>query len=68
MRQAFSKSMSIVWETMIGISGLGLLTLLLLREIPLNQTTDENYGLVDGERASASHSGATSENHADDKA
>jgi hypothetical protein len=52
---------------MIGISRLGLLTLLLLREIPLNQT-DENYGLVDGESAAASHSGTTSENHVDNKA
>lgn len=45
VRQAFSLSMSIVWKTMVGISGLGVLTLLLMREVPMNISTDETYGL-----------------------
>jgi hypothetical protein len=53
IRQAFSKSMSTVWLMMVGFSGLGVLTLLLLREVPLNRYTDETYGLVEGERSAA---------------
>jgi hypothetical protein len=45
VREAFVTSMNVVWKVMIGISGLGLLTLPLLRELPMNQSTDENFGL-----------------------
>ncbi|KIJ30066.1 hypothetical protein M422DRAFT_268422 [Sphaerobolus stellatus SS14] len=45
VREAFADSMSTVWKVMIGISGLGLLSVLLLKEIPLQQTTNETYGL-----------------------
>ena len=34
VRQAFPKNLRIVWQTMIGESGLGLLTLTLLCEVP----------------------------------
>jgi len=37
--------MSVVWKTMIGISGLGLLSVLLLKELPLNGLTDNAYCL-----------------------
>lgn len=37
--------MSVIWKVMIGISGIGLLTIPLLREVPMNQGTDENFGL-----------------------
>ncbi|KIJ29240.1 hypothetical protein M422DRAFT_188781 [Sphaerobolus stellatus SS14] len=47
VRVAFSNSMSTVWKVMIGISGLGLLSVLLLKEIALKETTNENYGLKD---------------------
>lgn len=45
VREAFATSMTVIWKVMIGISGLGLLTLPLLREVPMNQSTDENFGL-----------------------
>lgn len=47
VRQAFAMSMTTVWKTMIGISGLGFLTVFLMREIPMNQNKDDTYGLVD---------------------
>lgn len=34
---------------MAGISGLGILTLIILREVPMIQYTDETYGL-EGDR------------------
>ncbi|TCD69560.1 hypothetical protein EIP91_007184 [Steccherinum ochraceum] len=50
VRVAFAQSMSIIWKTMIGISGLGLLSLLFLKEIKMVTHTDATYGLSDGER------------------
>lgn len=35
---------------MIGISGLGIITLFFLKEVPMNMHTDENFGLTKGER------------------
>jgi len=51
LRVAFAASMSVIWKTMIGISGMGLLTLLLLKEVPMNAVVDENYGLHDPKTA-----------------
>ncbi|KAI0686124.1 iron permease [Earliella scabrosa] len=42
---AFAESMATIWKVMIGISGLGLLTVFALKEIPMSTTTDDNYGL-----------------------
>jgi len=47
VRVAFASSMSVIWKTMIGISSLGLLSVLLLEEKPMNRSTDEAYGLHD---------------------
>jgi hypothetical protein len=48
VRGAFALGMSAVWKTMIGISSAGLLTTLLLKEIPMHETSDQNYALDDG--------------------
>ncbi|KAI9056773.1 iron permease [Trametes sanguinea] len=45
VRVAFAESMSIVWKAMIGFSAAGILTLALLREVPMQKHTDETYGL-----------------------
>ncbi|KAJ7187353.1 major facilitator superfamily domain-containing protein [Mycena filopes] len=45
---AFAVSMAAIWRTLIGISGLGLLLSLLMREVPMATTVDENYRLKDG--------------------
>ncbi|THG95258.1 hypothetical protein EW026_g6357 [Hermanssonia centrifuga] len=45
VKEAFASSMSVIWKTMIGIAGIGLLTVLLLKEIPMKAFTDETYGL-----------------------
>lgn len=47
VQAAFASSMTTVWKTMIGIACLGLLTVALLREIPMKGHTDERYGLDD---------------------
>ena len=45
VRVAFAQSMAVIGRTMLGIGGLGCLTLLLLKEVPMGVKTDEKYGL-----------------------
>lgn len=45
VRVAFAASMSLVWKSMAGICGLGLASLLFLREIRMLEHTDQTYGL-----------------------
>ncbi|TCD64696.1 hypothetical protein EIP91_003770 [Steccherinum ochraceum] len=45
VRVAFADSMSLIWKSMIGITGLGLISLLFLKEIPMRENTDATYGL-----------------------
>ena len=45
VREAFAASMSVIWKTMTGLCGAGILTLFLLREVPMVKHTDETYGL-----------------------
>ncbi|KAJ3487811.1 hypothetical protein NLI96_g3281 [Meripilus lineatus] len=45
VRVAFADSMSLVWKVMVGISGLGVLSLLLLKEVEMNSHMDDSYGL-----------------------
>ena len=61
VRLAFSKSIGTVWTVMMGISLLGILTIFLLREVPMNMFTDEKFGLIDGERIPAASLGTASE-------
>jgi hypothetical protein len=46
VRVAFAESLSMVWKVMAGFAGLGLvLTILLMKEIPMRTELDENWGL-----------------------
>ncbi|KAJ7595489.1 major facilitator superfamily domain-containing protein [Mycena floridula] len=45
VRAAFATSMSLVWKVMIGVAGLGFLTLPFLKEIPMLTHTDEKFAL-----------------------
>ncbi|TFY60743.1 hypothetical protein EVG20_g7309 [Dentipellis fragilis] len=45
VRTAFAASLVTVWQTMIGLCGLGLLSLLFLKEVRLRQDVNEAYGL-----------------------
>ncbi|OCH96143.1 iron permease [Obba rivulosa] len=50
VRTAFADSMAVIWKTMIGISALGVITLLGLKEVPMNTVTDEAFGLNEEKR------------------
>ncbi|KAH9933607.1 iron permease [Epithele typhae] len=47
VRAAFAASMSVVWKVMTGLAGGGLLTVLLLKEVPMHTVMDDRYGLED---------------------
>ncbi|KAF9064952.1 major facilitator superfamily domain-containing protein [Rhodocollybia butyracea] len=50
VRLGFSQSLQIVWWVMCGISGIGLLSCLLMDEVPLGTDMDETWGLRDVEK------------------
>ncbi|EKM57058.1 uncharacterized protein PHACADRAFT_142175 [Phanerochaete carnosa HHB-10118-sp] len=45
VRVAFADSIDVIFEVMIGIAGLGLLSVLLMKEIPMHTDKDEKYGV-----------------------
>jgi len=45
VQAAFADSLAVVWQVMTGISGLGVLSLLLMKDIPMGSVTDDTYGL-----------------------
>ena len=47
VRDAFAESLATIWKVMIGINGLGLLSVFLLKEVPMANYKDDTYGLVD---------------------
>ncbi|KAL0945934.1 hypothetical protein HGRIS_012214 [Hohenbuehelia grisea] len=49
LQRVFSEGLAIVWRVMIGLSGAGFLTCLLMREIPMRTALDEAWGLKDKE-------------------
>ena len=49
VRAAFADSMRVIWLVIVGISGAGLLTVALLKEVPMKDMTDERYALEERE-------------------
>ncbi|KAF5348323.1 hypothetical protein D9756_010455 [Leucocoprinus leucothites] len=45
VRDAFSGSLAVLWQVLLGISALGLLSTLIMKEIPMQTVADERYGL-----------------------
>jgi hypothetical protein len=56
VRVAFAGSLDVLWRVMIGLSLAGFLSVLLMQELPMHTTMDENFGFEDkrskGERPS----------------
>ncbi|KAG8914321.1 hypothetical protein FRC00_014481 [Tulasnella sp. 408] len=58
VRVAFARSLRVLWLAMIGICAVGLLSVLVMKEVKMHEVTDEGWGLeernkteVDEERA-----------------
>lgn len=50
VKAAFASSMSVIWKVMIGIAGLGLVSVALLEEVPMKKDTDRRFGLADSDQ------------------
>ncbi|KAF7357230.1 MFS domain-containing protein [Mycena sanguinolenta] len=53
VRAAFADSMAVIWQTMIGFAGLGLIMSLLMKEVPMATTVDETYALKEKDKKEA---------------
>lgn len=51
VRAAFADSIRVVWYVMLGISALGLLSTVLMREVAMTNTLDTQWGLQTDEKA-----------------
>ena len=59
VQDAFAESLRVVWLTMIGFCALGLLSVGIMREVPMQKMTDERYGLEEeGANARGAERGA----------
>lgn len=54
IRTAFAGSLTVVWQVMAGIAGIGLLSSLFMKGLPLHTQTDENWGMEDKDRPETS--------------
>ena len=52
VRHAFALALQTVWRVMIGVSGVGLLSCLFMREVELRTDMDEQWALKEPERDS----------------
>ena len=52
VREAFAQSIIVIWQVMIGIAGIGLLSTLLMKALPLHTQVDERWGLENNIRQS----------------
>ncbi|TCD71947.1 hypothetical protein EIP91_000079 [Steccherinum ochraceum] len=52
VRVAFAQSLSIIWKTMIGFSGLGFISVLFMKEIKLVSHVDKRFALEQGDHES----------------
>lgn len=48
VRDAFGRSLQVVWQVSIGISGIGLLASFMMKGLPLHTEMDEKWALEDG--------------------
>ncbi|KIP04468.1 hypothetical protein PHLGIDRAFT_109526 [Phlebiopsis gigantea 11061_1 CR5-6] len=49
VRAAFAQSTQLIWRVMLGVSGAGFLSCILMREVPLRTDMDETWGLQERE-------------------
>lgn len=47
VRAAFADSLSVMWQVMVGIAGIGLLSSLFMKGLPLHTKVDESWGMDD---------------------
>lgn len=48
VEEAYALSISVIWQVMIGVAGIGLLASLMMKGLPLHTQVDRKWGLNDG--------------------
>lgn len=61
VRNAFSGSLVVLWQVLLGISALGLLSTTFMKEVPMQTVSDERYGLNISEQAKGDDAGEKSD-------
>ena len=56
VQNAFAASLKMVWLVMVGMRGAGMLSLLLMNEVPMQKETDATFGLDDRSQSAAQDS------------
>jgi len=54
VRTAFADSLRVVWQVLIGVAGIGFLSSLAMKHLPLHTNTDENWGLEERKEEASS--------------
>ena len=55
VRHAFADSLRVLWLVMIGISGIGLISVFFMQELPMHTDVDEQWALKEDRRESDTH-------------
>lgn len=50
VRVAFAESIIVIWKVLIGIAGLGLVSSLFMKGLPLHTEVDESWGIEEEKR------------------
>ena len=59
VRKAFADSLKLMWLVMIGISGIGLVSVFFMKEIPMRHDLDEQWALEQKERKNTGESASS---------
>lgn len=54
VQAAFADSLQVVWQVMVGIAGLGLVSSLAMKRLPLHTQVDEKWEITNGESSALS--------------
>ncbi|KAF7797451.1 hypothetical protein EIP86_008648 [Pleurotus ostreatoroseus] len=58
VRVAFADSLSTVWQVMAGLGGLGIVSVLIMKEVPMKAVIDKKFGLEDVEEEDDEETGS----------
>lgn len=50
VRQAFAESVRVIWLVMVGLSAFGFICVFAIKELPMHEVTDEDWGLKEKEK------------------
>ncbi|THH19084.1 hypothetical protein EW146_g2001 [Bondarzewia mesenterica] len=55
VRVAFADSLKVIWQVLVGVAGLGLLSSLMMKHLPLHTAVDKDWGLKENNGSDVPH-------------